>query len=298
MCHKRVHHWMNAPQRTHRGRVRPAGSWAACAIGLLAASWLPAGAQTAPAALVKVTPQVRVLPWPAEPWPRTAAADAADTEVRLTDADALWGAPQIIGALTGRRLIGPDDQLLAQPSAAEDADLFAIVRGPQALIDPSTGQVLGHQVQVVGTARRLTPGRSATPGAMHLRVVHARREVSAGDRLLPLADRPLAHHPGQPVPTGLRAAVLALPDDRRVAGTGDVVVLDSGRLDGLAPGHRLSAHRREGRDKPGDGTLPAHAQLLVTQVHLHVARALVIDAQDTIQAGDEVLARPLPQVAR
>lgn len=298
MRHKRVDHWMNAPQRPHRRRTRPAGSWPACAIGLLAASWLPAGAQTAPAALVKVTPQVRVLPWPNDPWPKTAATDAADTEVRLTDADALWGAPQIMAALTGRRLIGPGDLLLAQPPAAQDADLFAIVRGPQALIDPSTGQVLGHQVQVVGTARRLAPGRSATPGAMHLRVVHARREVSAGDRLLPLADRPLAHHPGQPVPTGLRAAVLALPDDRRVAGTGDVVVLNSGRLDGLAPGHRLGVHRRKGPDVPGDGTLPAHAQLLVTQVHLHVARALVIDAQDAIHLGDEVLVLTPAQAAR
>lgn len=289
---------MNAPQRPHRGRTRPAWSWRACTIGLLAASWLPIDAQTVPAAPVKVTPQVRVLPWPSEPWPKTDFTDSADTEVRLTDADALWGAPRIMAALTDRRLIGPGDLLLAQPPAAADADLFAIVRGPQALIDPSTGQVLGHQVQVVGTARRLAPGRSETPDAIHLQVVHAHREVSAGDHLLPLADRPLAKPPGQPVPTGLRAAVLALPDDRRVAGTGDVVVLDSGRLDGLTPGHLLGVHRRKGRDMPGDGTLPAHAQLRITQVHLHVARALVIDAQDAIQTGDEVLAHPLAQAAR
>ena len=36
-------------------------------------------------------------------------------------ADALWGAPRIMAALTDRRLIGPGDLLLAQPPAAADA---------------------------------------------------------------------------------------------------------------------------------------------------------------------------------
>ncbi len=272
-----------------------AGPLRACLVGLLIASWLSTNAQTAADGPVKVTPQVRILSWPAEPWPKPSGADAEDTEMRLIDADALWNAPRITGSLTGRRLIGPGDLLLAERPTA-DADLFEIVRGPQALLEPSTGQVIGHQVQVIGTARRLEPGRSAAPGAMQLRVVHARREVSVGDRLLPLASRPASHPDQPPAPPGMRAAVLALPDDRRVAGAGDIVVLDSGRLDGLAPGHRLGVHRRKDQDTPG--TLPAHAQLIVTQVHLHVARALVIGAHDAIQKGDEVIADPLRQADR
>lgn len=270
----------------------------ACAFALLAASCLHAQAQVAPTGVVKVLPQVRVSPWAAQPSPLPTTREIADPDARLVDADALWTAPRIIGALSGRRLIGPGDVVLAAP-AVGDVDRFDIVRGPQALIDSATGQVLGHQVRIVGSARRLAHAQGdIADGGMRVQVVQARLEIGAQDRLLPVAPRQPAAQGHAPAPTMLGAAVLDLPDDRRVAGPGDVVVLDRGHLDGLAPGHGLWVHRPRGADLPAGVRPPAHARLLVTQTHLRVARALVVDAQDAVQKGDQVLLDAEPQASR
>jgi len=270
-----------------------------CVLVLLAASCLRAQAQVAPTAVVKVLPQIRVSPWPAPSSPLPAPRDIADPDARLVDADALWNAPRITGALSGRRLIGPGDVLLVAP-AIGDVDRFDIVRGPQPLIDSATGQVLGHQVRIVGSARRL-PGHAqaaAADGGMQVQVVQARLEIGAQDRLLPVAPRQAAAPVHAPAPTVLGVSVLDLPDDRRVAGPGDVVVLDRGHLDGLAPGHGLWVHRPRGADLPAGVRPPAHARLLVTQTHLRVARALVVDAQDAVQRGDQVRVGVGPQATR
>lgn len=262
---------------------------AACAAALVMLSWQPARAQAPAAATVKVMPQMRVLPWHSSPASTSPPALVQDVDARLTDADTLWLAPRILGEWSGRRLIGPGDLVLTdQPAGA--VELFDIVRGPQPLIQKSTGQVLGHQVQVIGTARRVADPRSATASGMHLRVVHAHQEVSAGDRLLPATPRLTAPSDWSPTPRTIEAMVLALPDDRHVAGTGDVVILDHGRLAGLAPGHQLKVFR-PGRKSELAGAQPtAHATLLITQAHLRVARALIIDARDAVQKDDLVLA--------
>ena len=255
----------------------------------LALAWChPAVAQAPVAETVKVAPQMRVLPWPSSPSSASPPGHEQDVDARLTDADALWLAPRIVGTWSGRRLIGPGDLVLADPSAGT-VELFDIVRGPQPLVQRSTGQVLGHQVQVIGTARRVADPRSATASGMHLRVVHARLEISAGDRLLPVTQRLSAHTDGQAVPTAFEAVVLALPDGRHGAGPGEVVALDRGRLDGLAPGHLLQVYRPSASGGVAGAQASAHARLMVTQTHLRVARALIVDARDAVHQDDLVV---------
>ncbi len=270
----------------HRIATRRTQGLGASVLSLLLCLCWAHPAAAAPPDAVKVLPWARVMPWPDNTTPASTPPHTADTEARLIDVDALWLAPRIMGTPSGRRLIGPDDVVLADRDAT--ADRFDIVRGPQALLDPSTGQVLGHQVRVIGSARRLhSAGSSALPG-MRLQVVQARAEISADDRLLPALPSPATGAPRLPVSPALRAAVLTLPDDRRVAGPGEVIVLDRGQLDGLAPGHLLQAHRPDGSGASDGWEQPAHAHLLVTQTHLRVSRALVVSANDAVQPGDRV----------
>jgi hypothetical protein len=271
------------------GVRRPHALPAAFALGLSMALCPPAAAQVwVPSDVVKVLPQVRVEPWPESRPQASRPRGALDPGARLIDVDGLWEAPRIVGTPSGRRLIGPGDVVLAD-RPGPTPERYDIVRGPQALLDRATGQVLGHQVLVIGSARRLIDSSPAAEGWTRLQVVQARQEIRVDDRLVaPMGTVAGAEPHPHPVPPSFRAEVIVLPEDRHVAGPGDVVVLNRGQLDGLAPGQRLKAHRA-GETAPNAGAAGStHARVVITQTHRRVARALIVDASDAVRTGDQM----------
>jgi hypothetical protein len=113
-----------------------------------------------------------------------------------------------------------------------------IVRPGIDLIDPETGQSLGQEAIHVGDAETVAEGTPLT-----LRVTRATAEVTKGDRLVPAAPTTLMgmvpRAPERPIEGKLISAYGGASATSRYA----TVVINKGRVDGLAPGHVLAIYR-------------------------------------------------------
>ncbi len=309
-------------QRSARAACRVmvcAGAWlAGLAMALEGASPSAAPGDRLPS--VRLSPRIRaqLLPGQALPVLEPHRIEPFLTESQIVDEDTLRQAPRIVGAPEGRVLITRGDRAYARgPAGAPLLDgapgtALRIVRDAQAVRDPATGVILGYEAHFLGRALLLQPqGRTAGPSAdtretdlpvpAVLDVVAAREDIRAGDRLLP--DPPREFHPLLP-----RAAQAAIEGGRIAAMHGDavgmtgqnqVVVINKGRSDGLAPGDVLAllqsgrqatdpttAGRSERMQLPDD----RNGLLMVFRTFDRLSYALILETRDGVAVGDRVVA--------
>ena len=145
-------------------------------------------------------------------------------------------APYIVAADAGRVLGADGERIYARGALDPTAESYGIFRRGKAYTDPQSQELLGIDVDDIGTARFVTAGDVSTLG-----VQRVTQEVRPGDRLL-----------SQQAPTDLASLVIQMPArataghiidvPRGVTQIGvlDAVTLNKGRRDGLTEGHLLA----------------------------------------------------------
>ncbi|MGM0593164.1 MAG: LysM peptidoglycan-binding domain-containing protein [Pseudomonadota bacterium] len=113
---------------------------------------------------------------------------------------------------------------------------YVLVRAGDEYVDPDTGEVLGYEAFYLGEARTQVFGDPTK-----LYVTEANREILRGDRLMPKGDDRL-HFSYMPRPpeNEVRGKIISVLDGVAQIGQFQVVVLNLGRQEDMAPGHVLS----------------------------------------------------------
>ena len=194
-----------------------------------------AGAQP-PLPTVKLTPRARVTPLDArEPPIPLSAIRPFLANVDVLDRDQIEGAPYVVGLPDQRVLGGTGDRVYVRGLASGDRRPYRLVRPGGPYRDPASGDILGYQAQQVAEVSLERPGDPAV-----LRVERMSQEIATGDLLVATAtDESLLNFSPRPGPAGRRGQILAVLDGVSQIGGLQVVVINLGGQQGIAPGHRF-----------------------------------------------------------
>lgn len=241
--------------------------------------------------VVRLSPGVRVAPLRAAVRPiRLDVIEPFLIRNRVVEPDALDGLPYVLSSTSERLISGAGDQVFVR-GARLPPGRVSIVRIGQHYRDPETGDSLGREAVVLGTAEVLrTDGDIAT-----LRLDEIREEIRAGDRVLPTPQREITpdlfpRPPSEPV----SGTILAVLGGVAHIGPNDVVVLNVGSADGLAIGDTLAIDKQgvRARDPMTREWVQLPAQragyLMVYEVFNRVAYALVLSAEQPLAVFDRV----------
>lgn len=203
---------------------------------------------------------------------------------------------KVMGTYEGRNLMGEGDTIflrLSGDASAEPGTRYTIVRPIHKVHRYHSARSLGHLYHVLGVAEVTDhEGR-----AVQARVERSYDSILAGDRLVPYAEPDVTVTEGTPDVNGY---VVATRDDRPMSATGDVVYLDRGAEDGLAPGMPLTVlapeEKVEGAGLFSGYTLPPRqlATLRVLSVRAGNATAKVEASTEPIRVGSHFEAPPVP----
>jgi hypothetical protein len=212
------------------------------------------------------------------------------TRTPLISNDSLPNAPTIREIESGRVIAGKGDSVFVIGDVGSN-EQFDVFRVKHSIVDPDTKQPLGLAGLNIGRVRL-----SQHNGAMHkFKIMRSEKEVSAGDKLVPVSDSdlvPLFPHPGKII-DGKLAAIL---HDGRWARMHDIVVLNRGSLHGLDLGSVVKVVRQV-RIRPNEnplsnslnGNKQAIGTLLVFTVQESISLAMIMQARDAITIGDSII---------
>jgi hypothetical protein len=178
---------------------------------------------------------------------------------------------------------------------------YNVVRVGDALRDPDDGdRILGYDGIFTGAGHLTRTGDPAT-----LIMTESARETLAGDKLFSGGvEVPLDFIPSAPKVNTV-GSIIAVSDGVTVIGQYEVVVINRGAGDGLAPGNVLAVFQAGGvvRDTANRGFLNGMSRLAATKVQLpdertgtfmvfktfdHLSYGLIMEATDVIRVADRV----------
>ncbi|WP_306518013.1 LysM peptidoglycan-binding domain-containing protein [Rheinheimera sp.] len=122
---------------------------------------------------------------------------------------------------------------------------YGIYRQGKAYIDPQTEDLLGYETILVATAKVFRPGSKENNEPASVQVIDVKQEIRQGDKLLPAAE-------GQSLPAffvmkkpekSIEGVIIDTTSDLREFSKWDIVVLNKGLIDDVAPGHMFSIYR-------------------------------------------------------
>jgi hypothetical protein len=212
----------------------------------------------------------------------------SEEEVRL--------APYILAMRNQHIVVGEGQPVYARSDEAlPNGASYAVYHVGEPYHDPDNNDVIGYEALYVGQGQVIREGDPAT-----LMLTESRREVLAGDRLLPVEfDAPLNFYPSAPS-TPIEGRIVAVLDGVSRIGQYNIVVLNRGATDGLQQGHVLEIHqagdvvydRFETDHWPGirNVQLPEEyaGLVLVFRVLDEISYALVTQATNEIRVADVV----------
>lgn len=260
---------------------------------------------------VRLSPRVRrdsidsVSPIPAIPLDVIAAYLSGNTVLSEAQFET---APYIVGGREGHTLLGTGDDVLARGEWASGVAIYDIVRRGRDLEDPESGDALGIEGLLVGTA---TLARSDDDQAS-LSITSSEQEVRAGDRLIPRVSIGLnASYMPTPPPFAVDAAIVSIGTGRTIGGTYDTLIINVGANDRIAVGQLLTVEDQPevfddqigkrsswqrikhalGVENSNEVTFPgeAAAQILIYRVFDNASMGLVLDSDRDVRLNDRVV---------
>jgi hypothetical protein len=222
--------------------------------------------------------------------------------------DTFEDAPYILGGREGRELLSRGDDALARGAWSDGVGVYDIVRRGRELEDPETGDELGVEGLMVGTA---TLQRSDDDQAA-LTITSTEHEVRPGDRLIPRTGIGLdPSYMPTPPPFAVDAAIVSIGTGRSIGGTYDTLIINVGANDRIAVGQLLAVEdQREvfddqygkrnpwqrlkhafGVENSNEVTFPgeAAAQVLIYRVFDDASMGLVLSSNRDVRLNDRVV---------
>ena len=188
----------------------------------------------------RVEPRVRSEPLEAAittiPYETVAAFMSKPT---VLDKDQIKTAPHVLGTRDNHVVMSEDNTVYAIgfKEPAQLGTSYNFVRVGEPLRDPEDNRVLGYNGVYTGTGHVTRVGEPAT-----LIMTQSNRETYPGDKLFPGGvDVPLDFVPSPPKSL-VKGSIMAVSDGVTVIGQYEVVVINRGARDGLAPGNVLAVY--------------------------------------------------------
>jgi LysM repeat protein len=251
---------------------------------------------------VRVEPRVRSEPIDSAittiPYATVAAFMSKPT---VLDRDQIKAAPYVLATRDLHVVMSEGDTVYARgfTSPAELGSHYNVVRVGDALIDPDDKRVLGYDGIFTGSGHVTRQGDPTT-----LIMTESARESRAGDKLIPGGvDVPLDFIPSAPrVKTNGR--IISVANGVTVIGQYEVVVVNRGARDGLAPGNVLGIFDTgplvADTDKKGffnldrlgakRVALPSErtGTFMVFKTFDNISYGLIMEATNLIRVGDKI----------
>jgi LysM repeat protein len=219
----------------------------------------------------------------------------------VLDRDQIKAAPYVLATRDLHVVMSEGDTVYARgfTSPAELGSHYNIVRVGDPLIDPDDNRVLGYDGIFTGSGHVTRQGDPTT-----LIMTESAREARAGDKLIPGGvDVPLDFIPSAPrVKTNGR--IIAVANGETIIGQYEVVVVNRGARDGLAPGNVLGVFDTgpvvADTDKKGffnlDSLGAKKVQLpsertgtfMVFKTFDNISYGLIMEASNLIRPGDKI----------
>ena len=172
---------------------------------------------------------------------------------------------------------------------AQPGTRYSVVHVGDELVDPDDNDVVGYQGIYVGEGILARGGDPAT-----IALTDTNREALEGDRLIPeTVDIPLNFFPKAP-DTAVDGRIISVVDGVSMIGQYQVVVLNRGARNGLAPGDVLSVFQagEKVRDRVEGGTVKLPDEeagtVMVFKVYDRIGYGLVMEATLPIHVLDAV----------
>lgn len=251
---------------------------------------------------VRVEPRVRSEPIDAAittiPYATVAAFMSKPT---VLDRDQIKAAPYVLATRDLHVVMSEGDTVYARgfSTPAELGSHYNVVRVGDALIDPDDKRLLGYDGIFTGSGHVTRQGDPTT-----LIMTESARESRAGDKLIPGGvDVPLDFIPSAPrVKTNGR--IISVANGVTVIGQYEVVVVNRGARDGLAPGNVLGVFDtgplvpdtdKKGffnLDKLGAKTVALPSErtgtFMVFKTFDNISYGLIMEATNLIRVGDKI----------
>jgi len=215
-------------------------------------------------------------------------------------------APYILANRQGTTRMSQGDVAFVRPRLDAENERYALVQQGEPLVDGFTGEHLGFRAIHTGTVEVTELGDPTT-----VRITHSKREIRAGDRLVPMLDEPFHGEVRPQIPAyAVMGNIILLPDSLSGVGSYHAIFIDQGAADGLEPGDMLEIHKRgavvtdrfttvpeelEGAERHMSFKgplvrLPDHrvGTAMIFRTFENVSIALVIHATEAINEGDIV----------
>jgi len=210
------------------------------------------------------------------------------------------GAPYVFSTRDSHQVISNGDTLYARgfQSPAETGTHYNLVRVGDPLRDPDDNRIVGYDGIFTGSGHITRGGDPAT-----LIMTESSRETEPGDKLFAGGvDVPLDFIPSAPK-VKINGRIMAVSDGVTVIGQYQVIVINRGARDGLAPGNVLGVFGMGGyvRDTVDKGYLGGMSRLGAKNVRLpderigtfmvfktfdQISYGLIMEAKDIIRVQD------------
>lgn len=209
---------------------------------------------------------------------------------RVVSTAEIEGAPYVLIGKEGHLLAGAGNEIYARGNFG-DGDIFGIYRKGQVFVDPETNEALGVQARDIGAGKLF-----AVDGEVGTLLLNkTNEEIRRGDRLLPQEDRKLRarFEPSAP-DKEIGGEIIAVEGGVTQVGHMNVVVLNRGSREGLAPGHVMAIYQKGElvRDDIANEVIRVpdvrSGILMVFRSFEKVSYALVLKAERALRIGDRV----------
>jgi len=251
----------------------------------------------------RVEPRVRSQPLEAAittiPYEAVAAFMSKPT---VLSKEQIKGAPYVFATRDDHVALADGDTLYARgfTAPAQMGSHYNVVRVGDALRDPDDNRIVGYDGVFTASARVTRLGDPTT-----LIATESARETELGDKLFAGGvDVPLDFIPSPPK-VKVNGRIMAVSDGVTVIGQYQVVVINRGARDGLAPGNVLAVFEVGGyqRDTANRGNLGGLSRLIAKNVLLpdertgtfmvfktfdRMSYGLIMEAKNIIQVSDRV----------
>lgn len=214
-------------------------------------------------------------------------------KLSILDKSAMDSAPYVIRSQEGRIIAAQGDRVYVKGLSDTTNKNFQIYHLGDAINDPSTGDVIGHEGIFIGDAKLDQAGDPAT-----LLMTSTTREVGVGDRVVAREDDEALTNIHPKVPEQqLSGRILNIVDGVGIFGRFQAVIINLGASDGLARGHVLSAFSK-GETVPNNVTeerkdtvtLPDERSgtLMIIEAFDNLSYALAMESRLQMRVLDEV----------